>query len=57
MAKAHYGLALAYQELGKLDDLIKEFRILETLDRGLAKKLSDTVPEFNLPCRVAPFCK
>lgn len=57
MAKAHYGLALAYQELGKLDALIAEFRILETLDRGLAKKLSDTVPEFNLPCRVAPFCK
>ena len=57
MAKAHYGLALAYQEMGKLNDLIAEFRILETLDRSLAKKLSDTVPEFNLPCRVAPFCK
>ncbi|MBA2525890.1 MAG: tetratricopeptide repeat protein [Pyrinomonadaceae bacterium] len=57
MAKAHYGLALTYQELGKVDALVAEFRILETLDRGLAKKLSDTVPEFNLPCRVAPFCK
>ncbi len=57
MAKAHYGLALSYQEMGKLDDLIAEFRILETLDRGLARKLSDTVPEFNLPCRVAPICK
>lgn len=57
MAKAHYGLALAYQELGKLDDLLAEFRILETLDRGLAKKLSETVPEFNLPCRASPLCK
>ncbi len=57
LAKAHYGLALAYQELGKLDDLIAEFRILESLDRGLAKKLSDTVPQFNLPCRASPFCK
>jgi len=57
MAKAHYGLALSYQELGKLDDFIAEFRILETLDRGLAKKLSDTTPEFNRPCRVPPFCK
>lgn len=57
MAKAHYGLALSYQELGKLDDLIAEFRILESLDRGLAKKLSDTVPQFNLPCRVGAICK
>lgn len=54
MAKAHYGLALAYQELGKLDALVAEYRILETLDRSLAKKLADTV---NLACRVAPFCK
>ncbi|MFN2511358.1 MAG: tetratricopeptide repeat protein [Pyrinomonadaceae bacterium] len=57
MAKAHYGLAIAYQELGKLDALIAEFRILENLDRDLAKKLSDTFPEFAQPCRVPPFCK
>jgi len=57
MAKAHFGLALSYQEMGKLADLIAEFRILETLDRGLAQKLSDTVPKLNLACRVAPFCK
>ena len=56
MAKAHYGLAMAYQELGKQDGLIQEYRTLETLDRGLAKRLSDTFPEFNLPCRIAPFC-
>ena len=57
LAKAHYGLALAYQELGDEDAVVAEFRILETLDRGLAKKLADTFPEFNLPCRVPPFCK
>ncbi|MDQ3666615.1 MAG: tetratricopeptide repeat protein [Acidobacteriota bacterium] len=57
MAKAHYGLAHAYQVMGKLNDLIAQFRILENLDRVLAKKLSDAVPELNLPCRVAPFCK
>ncbi|CAN5752958.1 hypothetical protein BH18ACI4_BH18ACI4_12120 [soil metagenome] len=57
MAKAHYGLALSYQEMGKLDDLIAQFRILEALDPGLAKKLSDSFPEFNLPCRVAAFCR
>jgi YD repeat-containing protein len=57
MAKAHYGLALSYQELGKQDGLIEEYRILQTLDRALAKKLSTTFPEFNLPCRATPFCK
>ena len=49
MAKAHYGLALAYQELGKSSDVIVELRILETLDRGLARKLTDTFPQFNVP--------
>ncbi|HET6892834.1 MAG TPA: tetratricopeptide repeat protein, partial [Pyrinomonadaceae bacterium] len=57
LAKAHYGLGLAYQELGDEDAVVAQFRILETLDRGLAKKLADTFPEFNLPCRVPPFCK
>jgi Flp pilus assembly protein TadD len=50
MAKAHYGLALAYQELGKTDALIAEFRILQTLDANLAKKLAQAFPESNLPC-------
>lgn len=50
LAKAHYGLALAYQELGKESLLLDEYRILQTLDAGLAKKLSDSFPEFNLPC-------
>lgn len=50
MAKAHYGLALAYQDMGKQDLLLEEYRILQTLDSGLARKLSDSFPEFNLPC-------
>lgn len=50
LAKAHYGLALTYQEMGKQDLLLEEYRILQTLDAQLAKKLSDTFPEFNLPC-------
>jgi Flp pilus assembly protein TadD len=57
MAKAHYGLALTYQDLGKQDALIQEYRTLEILDHGLARKLSNTFPEFDLPCRVPPFCK
>lgn len=57
MAKAHYGLALAYQALGNLNDVIAELRILETLDRGLARKLTDTFPKFDMPCRSAGSCK
>jgi tetratricopeptide (TPR) repeat protein len=57
MAKAHYGLALAYQELGKQDALIEQYRILEKLDRNLAKQLAQAFPDFNLPCRIPPFCK
>lgn len=57
LAKAHYGLALAYQEMGKESELIEEYRILQTLDHALAQQLATTFPEFNLPCRAAPFCK
>jgi TolA-binding protein len=57
MAKAHYGLALAYQELGKQDALVEQYRILEKLDRNLARQLAQAFPDFNLPCRVPPFCK
>jgi Tfp pilus assembly protein PilF len=57
MAKAHFALALAYQQLGDQDRLMKEFRILEKIDPDLAKKLRATFPQFNLPCNRAPFCK
>ena len=51
MAKAHYGLSLAYQELGMEPQLMEEYRILEKLDRTLAKKLEQTFPQGNIPCR------
>jgi len=51
MAKAHYGLALAHQELGNTIGLMAEYRILEKLDKSLAKKLAQTFPQFNFSCR------
>ncbi|HVF21900.1 MAG TPA: tetratricopeptide repeat protein, partial [Pyrinomonadaceae bacterium] len=51
MAKAHYGLSLAYQELGNSNGLIEEYRILETLDKSLARKLAQTFPQYNFSCR------
>ena len=51
MAKAHYGLSLAYQELGMDAQLMEQYRILQKLDRTLAKKLEQTFPQGNLPCR------
>jgi tetratricopeptide (TPR) repeat protein len=56
MAKAHYGLSLAYQELGNESGLMEEYRILETLDRSLAKKLAQTFPQFNFSCRLVRGC-
>ena len=56
MAKAHYGLSLAYQELDMTSQLTEEYRILERLDRVLARKLADTFPQYNFSCRVARSC-
>jgi Tfp pilus assembly protein PilF len=56
MAKAHYGLSLAYQELGMDRQLIEEYRILQTLDKTLAKKLAQTFPQFNFSCRAVQGC-
>jgi tetratricopeptide (TPR) repeat protein len=56
MAKAHYGLSLAYQELGMERQLLEEYRILETLDKTLAKKLAQTFPQFNFSCRALQGC-
>ena len=50
MAKAHYGLSLAYQELGNEKGLIEEYRILQRLDHNLATKLEATFPQYNFPC-------
>ena len=56
MAKAHYGLSLAYQELGMEKQLIDEYRILQTLDSMLARKLAQTFPQFNFSCRAIQGC-
>ena len=56
MAKAHYGLSLAYQELGDTIGLMAEYRILEKLDKSLAKKLAQTFPQFNFSCRLMRGC-
>jgi len=56
MAKAHYGLSLAYQELGMESQLMEEYRILEKLDRILAKKLAQTFPQYNFSCRLTRGC-
>lgn len=51
MAKSHYGLSLAYQELGNTKGLLEEYRVLETLDKSLARKLAQTFPQYNFSCR------
>ena len=56
MAKAHYGLSLAYQELGNTSALLEEYRILERLDKTLARKLAQTFPQFNFSCRLVQGC-
>ena len=56
MAKAHFGLSLAYQELGMTSGVMEEYRILESLDRSLAKKLAQTFPQFNFSCRLVRGC-
>ncbi len=56
MAKAHFGLSVAYQELGNTSGVMEEYRILETLDRSLAKKLAQTFPQFNFSCRLVRGC-
>ena len=51
MAKAHFGLSLAYQELGNINGVLDQFRILERLDKNLARKLAETFPQYNFSCR------
>jgi Tfp pilus assembly protein PilF len=56
MAKAHYGLSLAYQELENTKGLLDEYRVLERLDKNLAKKLAQTFPQYNFSCRLVQGC-
>ncbi|PWT87399.1 MAG: hypothetical protein C5B55_14865 [Blastocatellia bacterium] len=57
MAKAHYGLALAYEELSEHSAMVSEFRILEKLDKNLAKKLAQTFPQTDFSCRFTMLCQ
>ena len=56
MAKAHYGLSLAYQELGETNKFLDEYRILERLDNSLAKRLTQTFPQYDYSCRLVRGC-
>ena len=56
MAKAHYGLTLAYQELGNSKGVIEHYRILERLDKTLARKVALTFPQYNFSCRQMQGC-
>jgi tetratricopeptide (TPR) repeat protein len=56
MAKAHYGLSLAYQELGETSKFLDEYRILERLDNTLAKRLTQTFPQYDYSCRLVRGC-
>jgi len=56
MAKAHYGLSLVYQELENTSALLDEYRILERLDKTLARKLAQTFPQYNFSCRLVQGC-
>jgi tetratricopeptide (TPR) repeat protein len=56
MAKAHYGLTLAYQELGESKGVIDHYRILERLDKSLARKVALTFPQYNFSCRRMQGC-
>ena len=51
MGKAHFGLSLAYVELGNTNGVLEQYRILETLDKNLARQLMETFPRYNFSCR------
>jgi tetratricopeptide (TPR) repeat protein len=57
MAKAHYGLGLTYIELGQPDASVVEVRVLERLDKKLAKQLEGTYPRLKDPCRTSMICQ
>jgi hypothetical protein len=56
LAKAHYGLSLAYQELNNTSGVLEEYKILERLDKSLAKRLAQTFPQYNFSCRLVRGC-
>jgi hypothetical protein len=56
MAKAHFGLGMAYQELMENNLVTEEYRILELLDKDLAKKLAKAFRDNNSGCWIKEFC-
>ena len=57
MAKAHFGLAMAYQELMENNLVIEEYRILEQLDKDLAKRLAKALRDNSSGCWIKKFCR
>ena len=51
MTKAHYGLGLSYLELGQADAATAEVRVLEALDKKLARQLAAASPSRSYTCR------
>jgi len=56
MAKAHFGLAITYYELMENNSVTEEHRILELLDKDLAKKLATTFRDSKSGCWIKKFC-
>lgn len=56
MAKAHFGLAMTYYLLMENNSVIEEHRILELLDKDLAKKLAITFRDNSAGCWIKRFC-
>jgi Flp pilus assembly protein TadD len=56
-ARAHYGLGMSYKELKRDKGVMDEYKILQTLDAGLAKELAKPIEVLTLPCRNQMFCR
>jgi hypothetical protein len=57
MAKAQYGLALAYIQLDKMDEMLQVYRALQRLDPKLALKLSEAFPDVLFNCPGTRYCR
>jgi tetratricopeptide (TPR) repeat protein len=57
MAKAHYGLGLTLLEMGQPDAVTKIIRVLENLDKTMARNLSRASPTISFSCRFNMRCQ
>ncbi|HYE66568.1 MAG TPA: tetratricopeptide repeat protein, partial [Pyrinomonadaceae bacterium] len=53
-AEGHYAIALSYQEVKDTESLMNHYRILQRLDKELARSLAETFPTIEMPCRHPP---